>query len=105
MKRVPVVLGLAALVVFAIPLVLAGGQLAGKTHDATVEVVAVDLEASTLTFKNKEGEKNTVPVLKEAQSDLKLVKAGEAILITCLDDANGKHLGISNIKSPQQKSG
>jgi c-di-GMP-binding flagellar brake protein YcgR len=71
---------------------------AGKTHDFKGEVLAVDLQAQKLSFKDEKGATQTVPVLKEAQVTLKTLKAGDKVLLTCTDNEKGEHQGISAIK-------
>ncbi|HET6277741.1 MAG TPA: hypothetical protein VFG08_03065 [Candidatus Polarisedimenticolia bacterium] len=103
MKKIAAVLAVAALFALAVPLALAAGTSGGEKHDALVQVLSVDLEGGMLTFKNDKGEKKTAAVLKEAQAALKTVKAGESVVITCLDNANGDHTGISAIKPAEKK--
>lgn len=74
---------------------------AGKTHDVKTEVVAVDLEANTLTIKDEKGENKTVPVLAAAVDSLKNVKAGDHVTLTCQDSEEGGHEGIAAIKVEQ----
>jgi Cu/Ag efflux protein CusF len=70
----------------------------GKTHDLTAEIVAVDLEGKTITIKDETGEELTVPVMEEAVADLGEVKKGDKVTVTCMDDENGQHTGITKIK-------
>jgi len=103
MKKIAAVLGIAALVTVLVPFAMAAGTSGGKTHDALVQVLSVDLEGGMMTFQSESGEKRTAAVLKEAQADLKKVKTGESVVITCLDNADGDHTGISAIKPADKK--
>ncbi len=72
---------------------------AAKTHDMKATVVSVNIEEKLLTIKNEKGEEKTAPVLDTAVKDLKTLKAGDAIMLTCQDDEQGAHKGISKIKA------
>ena len=98
-------------VVFAaVALLLAGLILppavlaAGKSHDITTEVVAVDTKARTLTIKDDKGHDMTAAVMESAAEDLKKVKAGDQVVVTCQDNEKGEHVAISAIaiKVPKQ---
>lgn len=71
---------------------------AGKVHDVKAEVVSVDLEGKKITFKNEQGENQTAPVMDKAAPALKTLKAGDKVILTCLDNENGEHQGITAIK-------
>ena len=71
---------------------------AGKTHDLTGTVVSVDVEGKKITFKDDTGTSMTVPVLDEAVGSLKTLKAGQKVTLTCQDNDNGDHEGVSAIK-------
>ena len=70
---------------------------AEKTHDMTTQVVSVDLEKRTITFKDEKGENHTSPVMGKALETLKTLKAGEKVVLTCTDNEKGEHQGISAI--------
>ena len=70
----------------------------GKTHSMTTEVVSTDTAAKTITIKDENGETKTAPVLKKAVSKLSDLKAGDKVTLTCLDNENGEHQGVSAIK-------
>jgi Cu/Ag efflux protein CusF len=70
---------------------------AGKTHDLTGTVVSADVAAKKLTFKDDTGTSMTSPVLDSAMASLKKVKAGEHVTLTCQDNEQGDHQGISKI--------
>jgi Cu/Ag efflux protein CusF len=73
--------------------------LAGeKTHDVKGEVVSVNVEGKTLTFKDDTGKSMTVPAMGKAIDELKNLKAGDHVVLTCTDDEKGGHLGVSGIK-------
>lgn len=50
--------------------------------------------AKTITIRVEEGEEKTLPVLPEALEALRAVKKGDAVTVTCRDDAEGKHEGV-----------
>ena len=68
-------------------------------HDVTAEVVSVDLDAKTITIKMDDGKTTTAPVMGQAISQLKDVKAGEKVTLTCKDKENGDHEGVTAIKA------
>jgi len=74
------------------------GETKGKTHDVTVDVVSVDVTAMTLTIKGEDGQSKTVPVRKSALEDLKTVKNGDKVVLTCQDNEKGEHEAITAIK-------
>jgi len=84
------------LAVLASPLtaVLAGE----KTHEVKGEVVSVNVEGKTLTFKDDTGQSKTVPAMGKAIDALKTLKAGDHVVLTCTDDERGSHLGVTAIK-------
>jgi len=90
-----------ALVLVSVP-AFAGHDAKGKNHDVTAEVVSVDLDAKTITIKTPEGTK-TAPVMGEAVGQLKDVKAGEKVTLTCHDKENGDHEGVTAIKKAKDK--
>lgn len=67
-----------------------------KTHTVEAEVVSADATAKTLTIKGDAGDK-TVPVEGAAASELKSLKAGEKVKLTCRDNAKGEHEAITKI--------
>ena len=73
-------------------------RAAGKSHDITTQVVSVDLEKKTITFKNDKGENQTAPVMGKAAESFKTLKAGDKVVLTCTDNEKGEHQGISVIK-------
>jgi hypothetical protein len=77
---------------------------AAKTHTVEAEVVSADATAKTLTIK---GDPNkTVAVDASAASQLKALKAGEKVKLTCRDNEKGEHEAITHIaveKMPAKK--
>ena len=71
--------------------------LAAKTHDVQGEIVSVDLDGKSLTFKNAEGKAVTAPILPEGLPSAKTVKAGDKVTLTCTDDDAGNHKGVSAV--------
>jgi Cu/Ag efflux protein CusF len=68
-----------------------------KTHDVTGTVVSVDIEAKKITFKDDSGTSLTLPVLDKAMESLKTVKAEDKVTLTCQDNEQGDHEGVSAI--------
>jgi hypothetical protein len=77
---------------------LTAALAAGKTHDVKGEVVSVNMEGKTLTFKSETGESKTVPVVDKAVDSLKTLKAGDKVVLTCMDSETGEHQAVSAIK-------
>ena len=71
---------------------------AGKTHELTATVVAVDIQAKKITFQDEAGTTSTSPVLDRAVESLKTVKAGEKVVLTCRDNENGNHEAVIAIR-------
>ncbi len=87
-----------ALVLVAGPVFAGHDAAKGKNHDVTAEVVSVDMDAKTITIKTDDGKSMTAPVMGEAVGQLKGVKAGEKVKLTCHDKENGDHEGVTAIK-------
>jgi Cu/Ag efflux protein CusF len=68
-----------------------------KTHDVTGTVVSVDIEAKKITFKDDSDTSLTLPVLDKAMESLKTVKAEDKVTLTCQDNEQGDHEGVSAI--------
>jgi len=67
-----------------------------KTHVVEAEVVSMDVTAKTLTIK---GDPNkTVPVEGVALTQLKDLKMGEKVKLTCRDNEKGEHQAVTDIK-------
>ena len=91
-------LGIAMMFVAGLALAMAADAKAtGKTHEVTAEVVAVDMEAHTLTIKVGT-ENKTVVAKDEAVEQLKTVAPGEKVALTCRDNDKGEHEAIVKIK-------
>lgn len=73
-------------------------QAKGKTHDITTEVVSVDVKARTITIKDDKGQDMTAAVMENALEDLKKVKTGDKVIVTCQDNEKGEHVAVSAIK-------
>ncbi len=70
----------------------------GKTHDLKGTIESVDVQGKKITFKDDTGTSMTAPVIGNAVASLKSVKAGQAVTLTCQDNENGDHEGVSAIK-------
>jgi hypothetical protein len=67
-----------------------------KTHVVEAEVVSSDVTAKTLTIKG-EKENAILKVDASAVSQLKALKAGEKVKLTCRDNDKGEHEAITHI--------
>ena len=67
-----------------------------KTHVVEAEVVSADVAAKTLTIKAEPNK--TVPVEGVALAQLKDLKMGEKVKLTCRDNDKGEHQAITDIK-------
>src|SRR6185503_16395375 len=56
---------------------------AGKTHDVSATVVAVDAQGKKITFQDDAGATSTAVVMDKAVESLKSVKAGDKVVLTC----------------------
>ncbi len=81
----------------------AKSMAAGKTHVVEAEVVSADAAAKTLTIKGDAGDK-TVPVEGAAVAELKNVKPGEKVKLTCRDNAAGEHQAITKIHAEKSST-
>lgn len=94
MKKLSSSLLIAALVLSVSGVAFAGG----KSHDMNVEVVSIDAKAKTITVKDEKGESHTAPLMGEAVTESKNVKAGDKVVVTCKDNEKGGHEGVTAIK-------
>ena len=74
-----------------------------KTHVVEAEVVSADSTASTLTIKG-EKENAILKVDASATSQLKALKAGEKVKLTCRDNDKGEHEAITHIVAEKAKT-
>lgn len=71
-----------------------------KTRNLEAEIVKIDAAAKAITFKEAGAEK-TAPCGGLCPSQLKTVKAGDKVTLTCVDDGDGKSCReIRLIKKP-----
>jgi len=90
---------LCSVLVLVMAAVVGAGLLAeGKKHDVTAEVVSVDAAAKTITIKGDGGQNKTVPVSGDAVKSLETVKAGDMVVLTCMDNVKGEHQAVTAIK-------
>ena len=90
-----------SLLVFALvglPILASDEAAKGKTHDVTVEFVAYDANAKTVTFKTDTGEQKTAPVDAKAAKAFEAIHAGDKVVLTCLDNAAGEHQAVMSVK-------
>jgi hypothetical protein len=81
---------------FASGLVFAQATQTAKTHDVTGAVVKADAAAKSLTL-DVSGKEMTLKVEGDAANQLKDLKAGDKVTVSCRDDANGAHQAITKI--------
>ena len=90
-----VVAGVASASQATSPAAPAAKAAVAKTHVIEAQVVSADVTAKTLTIK---GDPNkTVPVDADAAAQLKSLKAGEKVKLTCRDNDKGEHEAITHI--------
>lgn len=78
---------------------------AGKTHDVSATIVAVDAQGKKITFQDDAGATSTATVMEKAVESLKSVKAGDKVVLTCRDTEAGTIEGVIAIKpAPAGKS-
>ena len=70
---------------------------AGKTHQVKATVVAIDTEHNQITIKDEKGEEKTAPVMDKAIEELKTLKAGDKVTLTCHDNDKGEHEAVVKI--------
>jgi Cu/Ag efflux protein CusF len=87
----------------ATPLLAEGKKAGANTHELKATVVSVDMDTKMLTIKDENGEEKTAPVLESAVAQLKGLKVGDTITVTCQDDENGGHQGVSKITHGKAK--
>jgi ABC-type Fe3+-hydroxamate transport system substrate-binding protein len=76
---------------------------AHKSHIVDAEVVSADAPGKTITVKVA-GEEKTVPVQGKATAHLAMLKAGEKVALTCVDNEKGEHQYVSAIKVEPAKA-
>ena len=107
MKRASLFLvSLLVLAVVGLPVLASDEAAKGKTHDVTVEFVAYDAAAKTVTFKTDTGEQKTAPVDAKAAKAFEAIHAGDKVVLTCLDNAAGEHQAVTMVKpaKPEKKA-
>jgi hypothetical protein len=71
---------------------------------AAAEVVKADTDAKKLTVKGSDNKETTMPCEGKAISELKMVKAGEKVNLTCRDNSKGEHEAVVNISIPKMEN-
>ena len=107
MKRAAIVL---CAILVGMGLVLAGegmekAKAMGKSHKMTVELVSVDMDAKTITVKDDKGETHTAPLLGKTMETAKNFKAGDKLVVTCLDNEKGEHTGVTHLEAAKANPG
>lgn len=70
-----------------------------NVHDVNAEFVSADLTKKTLTIKLESGEQSTAPLEGKAVEEAKNIKAGQKVVVSCKDDAYGKHVAAVAVKA------
>jgi hypothetical protein len=68
-----------------------------KSHPVSAEFVSYDPVSKKATVKGDKGEM-AVPLEGKALSEVAHLKAGEKVMLTCRDNAQGEHEAITAIK-------
>jgi hypothetical protein len=69
-----------------------------KTHQVTGEVISVDSAKNTLTIKGSDGMEKTATAEGSAIPQLKSLKTGEKVTLTCRDNEKGEHVKVTSIQ-------
>jgi hypothetical protein len=69
----------------------------GKTHPVSAEFVSYDPVTKKATVKGEKGE-TAVPLEGKALTEVEHIKAGQKVMLTCRDNAQGEHEAITAIK-------
>jgi translation initiation factor IF-3 len=72
-------------------------KAAMKSHDVNAEFVSFDAAKKMVTIKTETGEASA-PVEGKAIAQVKTLKAGDKVVATCKDSAEGKHEAVTAIK-------
>ena len=75
----------------------AADKAAMKTHDVNAEFVSFDAAKKMVTIKTETGEASA-PVEGKALAQVKSLKAGDKVVVTCKDKADGSHESAIAIK-------
>jgi len=68
-----------------------------KAHDVNAEFVSFDAAKKMITLKTETGE-TSAPAEGKALAQVKALKAGDKVVATCKDSAEGKHEAVTAIK-------
>ncbi|MBI3447561.1 MAG: hypothetical protein HY049_01380 [Acidobacteria bacterium] len=71
---------------------------ARKTHEVTAIVVALDLEAKTITINGDDGQKHTALLTGAAVEAARKFKSGDRVTLTCQDNEKGEHESVIAIR-------
>ncbi len=102
MKKLAIVIVLALVVAVMAP-VMANEMAKKNTHEMTAWFVSADAKTNMMTIKDEKGEEKTVPVMAAAVKEMSSLKAGQKMMLTCMDDEKGMHQGVSAIKTETAK--
>ena len=70
----------------------------GKSHPVSAEFVSYDPVAKKATVKDEKHGETAVPLEGKALGEVAHLKAGEKVMLTCRDNAQGEHQAITAIK-------
>jgi len=92
----------AVVVVAVLPAAVTWAEIK-KTHAVQAEIVKVDAASKVVTFK-AEGAETTAPCGGLCPSQIKTLKAGDSVTLTCVDEAEAKGCKeITFVKKPLKK--
>jgi PDZ domain-containing secreted protein len=98
MKTLALILSLGLLGSAASASAYQAGATTEKSHQVQAEVVSVDTAKSTMTIKASDGMEKTATVEGSAVSQLKNLKSGDKVTLTCRDDDKGEHRAVTAIQ-------
>ena len=84
------------LAIIAMPAFAAGDNF--KYHDVSGTFVSADAKSNMFTIKLDDGTTSTGKAEGNAVKQLKSLKQGDKISLTCKDDEKGEHLAATEIK-------
>jgi hypothetical protein len=84
------------LAIIAMPVLAASDNF--KYHDVEGEFVSADAKTHMFTIKLDDGTTSTGKAEGNAVKQLKGLKQGNKVLLTCKDDEKGEHLAATEIK-------
>lgn len=103
MKKTAIVIVLALVMAVVAGPVMAHEMADKNTHEVTAWFVSSDAKTKMMTIKDDAGKEMTVPVMGAAITEMSSLKAGQKVMLTCMDDDKGAHQGVTAIKTETAK--